>query len=310
MDIDLVYLWVDGSDPAWQAKHNVYTGSTAEQTKTDCKGRYADNEELRYSLRSVEMYAPWIHHVFIVTDSQVPSWLDTSNPKVTVVDHRDILPAACLPCFNSALIEHFLYCIPGLAEHFLYANDDTFINQPVAPVTFFGSDGLPIMRMNRCFSRRLEIWFRTRILKETPGNYTMTIHNSAKLVQQKYGPYYDLKTHHNVDAYRKSNYEETHNTFRKEIEAMLGNHIRSAKDIQRNLYAFTALARKQAYLQVVTQRTSFRFSLQKMKHYKRMERYSPTFFCMNDSERVTDADRERAAAFLAKRFPIKSQFEK
>lgn len=310
MDIDLVYLWVNGNDPAWQARHNAYRGKDDDASKVNCKGRYADNDELKYSLRSMEMYAPWIHHIFIVTDRQTPAWLDTSNPRVTIIDHSDIMPEKCLPCFNSALIEHFLYRIPGLSEHFLYANDDVFVNRPVTPATFFAQDGLPIMRMNRCFPRRLEIWFRTQILREMPGNYTITMHNSAKLVQEKYGHYYDIKTHHNIDAYLRSNYEHVHETFRKDIEATLENHIRSANDIQRNLYAYAALAERQAHLLYVTQRTSFRFSIQKTKHYRRMERYAPTFFCMNDSEQANDEDRRRATAFLDRCFPNKSQYEK
>ena len=68
MDIDLVYLWVDGNDPEWLAKHNACVGKMEAKSATDCKGRYADNDELKYSLRSVEAYAPWIRNVFIVTD--------------------------------------------------------------------------------------------------------------------------------------------------------------------------------------------------------------------------------------------------
>ena len=64
-DIDLVYLWVDGSDPKWQAKRNAFIGETVEGSSTNCKGRYANNDELKYSLRSVEMYAPWIRKIFI-----------------------------------------------------------------------------------------------------------------------------------------------------------------------------------------------------------------------------------------------------
>ena len=132
-EIDLVYLWVNGSDPKWQAKHNACIGKTEANSDVNCDGRYADNDELKYSLRSVDMYAPWIHRIFIVTDDQVPSWLDTSNPKVRIVDHTEIMPSQSLPCFNAALIEHFLWKIPGLSEHFLFANDDMFINRPVTP---------------------------------------------------------------------------------------------------------------------------------------------------------------------------------
>ena len=82
MDIDLVYLWVNGNDPQWQAKRNALIGKTEEKSSANCEGRYANNDELKYSLRSIELYAPWIRKIFIVTDNQIPEWLDTSNPKV------------------------------------------------------------------------------------------------------------------------------------------------------------------------------------------------------------------------------------
>ncbi|MDE6651089.1 MAG: Stealth CR1 domain-containing protein, partial [Paramuribaculum sp.] len=95
--IDLVYLWVNGNDPKWQAKRNEFIGKTQEKSSVNCDGRYADNDELKYSLRSVEKYAQWIRKIFIVTDNQVPQWLDTSNPKIQIVDHKDIMPPQSLP---------------------------------------------------------------------------------------------------------------------------------------------------------------------------------------------------------------------
>ena len=108
MEIDLVYLWVNGSDPVWQEKRNNFIGKTEETSSTTCEGRYADNDELKYSLRSVDMYAPWIRKIFIITDNQIPKWLDTSNPKIKIVDHKEIMPSPSLPCFNSSVIEHFI----------------------------------------------------------------------------------------------------------------------------------------------------------------------------------------------------------
>lgn len=45
-------------------------------------------QELRYSLRSVELYAPWVRRVFIVTNGQIPSWLNLENPRITLVSHQ------------------------------------------------------------------------------------------------------------------------------------------------------------------------------------------------------------------------------
>lgn len=309
-DIDLVYLWVNGNDPAWQAKRNACIGIPKEKSGVNCAGRYADNDELKYSLRSIGKYAPWIHRIFIVTDNQAPAWLDRSHPKIKIVDHRDIMPPVCLPCFNSALIEHFLYKIPDLSEHFIYANDDMFINRPVSPATFFGTDGLPIIRLNRRPFRRWTLLFKEKVLGKSLSNYNITIRNSAELVQKKYGIYFNGKTHHNIDAYLKSSYQHTHNIFRKEIEATYANHVRSANDIQRNIYSYVALAEKQGHLHYVTQKTSFRLHIDNEGNYGKLERYNPLLFCMNDSEYADDRDRQKAAAFLEKRFPEKSEFEK
>lgn len=310
MDVDLVYLWVNGNDPEWQAKRNACIGTAETQRGVNCKGRYADNDELKYSLRSVAQYAPWIHKIYIVTDNQVPSWLDTSNPKVRIVDHKEIMPEICLPCFNSAVIEHFLYNIPGLSEHFLYANDDMFVNRPVKPDDFFAQDGLPIVRFNRRPLRKFTLWFKEKVQGRALSNYVQTIRRSAEMVEKKYGIYYGGKTHHNIDAYLKSDYQHAAQVFDSEIKATFANHVRSASDVQRNIYSYVALAEKRAHLHYVTQRTSFRFHIHRENHYKKLEKYNPMLFCMNDSEFATDEDRKRMADFLSLRFPDKSQFEK
>lgn len=308
-DIDMVYLWVDGNDPSWQAKRNALVGKTDSGQTENCDGRYSDNLELKYSLRSIDLYAPWIRRVFIVTDNQVPEWLDTSNPMIRIVDHTEILPAESLPCFNSNVIEHCLYRIPGLAEHFIYANDDMYLNRPVTPSTFFAPDGLPIMRMNYRPFRKLKFFYREKILGKPVKHYNEAIQNSANLVKSRYGKYFSCKTHHNIDAYLRSSFEHTAEVFKNEIGATMSNHLRSDDDIQRNIYSYVPLAEGRAHLKYVTQHTSFRLQIHKEHHYRRLDRFNPLFFCMNDSEYAADADRRRSAEYLAKRFPDKSRFE-
>lgn len=310
MEIDLVYLWVDGNDPVWQAKRNTYIGRTEEKSSTNCEGRYADNEELKYSLRSAEMYAPWIRQIFIITDNQAPKWLDTSNPRIKIIDHKEIMSPQSLPCFNSNVIEHFICRIPGLSEHFLYANDDMFFNKPVTPDTFFESDGYPIIRFNRRPFRKLTLLFKEKIQGKKLSHYVQAIRNSAELVERKYGIYYGGKTHHNIDSYLKSDCEYVREVFKAEIDATLSNHVRNSNDIQRNIYSYVPLAEKRAHLHYVTQKTSFRLHIQNESHYSKLGRYNPLLFCMNDSEYAQENDRKRAAEFLEKRFPKKSQFEK
>ncbi len=309
-DIDLVYLWVDGSDPKWVEKRNACIGRSEEKSGLNCKGRYADNDELKYSLRSAELYAPWIRRIFIVTDEQTPRWLDTSNPKIRIVDHKEIMPAVCLPCFNSTVIEHHLHKIPGLAERFLFSNDDTFFNRPVAPDDFFAPDGLPIARMNWRPFRKVTLFLREKVLRKSIRYFPMVVRAAALAVERKYGIYYKDKAHHNIDAYLKSDYERMRALFDDEIAPTLGNHVRAANDIQRNLYTYAALAEKRMHRCYVGGRTSFRFHIENKRHYKKLAKYDPLFFCMNDSEYATDADRQRVTAFLSERFAEKSSFEK
>lgn len=310
LPIDMVYLWVDGNDPAWQAKRNHTIGVTEERSAVNCDGRYASHDELLYSLRSVEQYAPWLRRIFIVTDNQVPAWLDTSNPKVRIVDHKEIMPAEALPCFNSSVIEHFLWRIPGLSERFLYANDDMYFGRPVEPGDFFAPDGLPYIRQNRRLLRRQLLWLKSKVSGKKMSHYNRIVQNGAELVHSHYGKYYGAKSHHNIDAYLKSDCEETFDTFSKQLRPTFSNQVRSDNDVQRSLYSYAALARRRAHPLFVTQRTSLRVHIQNPRHYEKLRSYTPMFFCMNDSEYATETDRTRSQEYLAGRFPQKSKFEK
>ncbi len=144
--IDLVYTWVDGSDADWQARR---TGAWARTQPTELSAiaanpsRWINRDELRFSLRSMATHAPWIRNVFIVTDRQVPSWLVTGDPRVRVVDHSEIFPSRdFLPVFNSHAIEARLHHIDGLAEHYLYLNDDMFFGRAAHPEDFFYGNGI------------------------------------------------------------------------------------------------------------------------------------------------------------------------
>jgi hypothetical protein len=163
--VDAVYTWVDGDDPGWRARREATWDRLHPGRRTDAadptsrppgrrpaepglhelaanEARYTCHDELRYSLRSLAAYAPWVRRVYLVTDGQVPPWLAREHPGLTVVDHRDLLDAADLPTFNSHAIEACLHRVPGLAEHYLYLNDDVFFGRPVRPETFFHGNGL------------------------------------------------------------------------------------------------------------------------------------------------------------------------
>ena len=141
--VDIVYLWVDGQDPAWRASHRAAYAQWAIQhpgqlaLHGNVAGRYRDNGELRYNLRALERFFPGHGHVYLVTDRQVPAWLRACEG-LSVIDHRQLMPASALPVFDSAHIESYLHHIPGLAERFLYFNDDVFLGQQFDAGHWFG----------------------------------------------------------------------------------------------------------------------------------------------------------------------------
>ena len=309
--IDLVYLWVDGNDPEWQAKRNAFLGRKVENSSSNFNGRYVNNDELKFSLRSVERYAPWIRKVFIVTDNQKPKWLDISNPKIQIIDQNDILPDKSLPCFNSNVLEHFLYKVPNLSEHFLLSNDDMFFNKTVLPTTFFGKDGFPIIRLNRKPFRRFRWFLREQIFKKPHKLYSKALFNAAELVKHKFGVFYNGLPHHNLDSYLKSEcLRVAEHIFKNEIDLTKMNHFRSANDIQRIVYSYVALAEKRGHLQYVSSKESLHVHIQKDRHYEKLKKFNPTFFCMNDTEYADDNDRMKLKMWLSTRFPEKSKFEK
>lgn len=137
--IDIVIPWVDGSDKNWQAEYVKYS-----ECKTDSVHSfdYKDWGLLKFWFRCLEQNAPWIRKIFFITWGHIPSWLNITNPKLVVVNHRDYIPEKYLPTFSSHVIELNIHRIEGLSEHFIYSNDDVFLTAPTEPTDFF-RNGLP-----------------------------------------------------------------------------------------------------------------------------------------------------------------------
>ena len=140
MDIDFVVLWVDGNDPEWRAEKAKYQGAVTDDSNS--VNRFRDWGLMPYWFRAVEKFTPWVHKIHFVTCGHVPEFLNLDHPKLSHVSHSDFLPQAALPTFSSHAIEMNIHRIPGLAEHFVYFNDDMFPIRPM-PETAFFRDGQP-----------------------------------------------------------------------------------------------------------------------------------------------------------------------
>ena len=140
MNIDVVILWVDGSDPAWLEEKRKYLPPAAKDSAS--ANRYRDWGLLPYWFRCIEKNAPWVRKVHFITWGHVPAFLNLDTPKLNVVKHTDFIPAEYLPTFSSHTIEMNIHRIPDLAEHFIYFNDDMFLMRPMLEEDFF-RNGLP-----------------------------------------------------------------------------------------------------------------------------------------------------------------------
>ena len=141
-DIDMVFSWVDGSDPEFQARRAAQMSQVVVGEGDEAEARIRQIDELKFALRSVNMFAPWIRRIFIATDSVPPPWL-ADHPMITIVPAEEhFSDRAALPTYNSHAVESQLHHIPGLSEHFLYSNDDMFFGRPLKATMFFSPGGV------------------------------------------------------------------------------------------------------------------------------------------------------------------------
>ncbi|GAB3200467.1 hypothetical protein GCM10027062_20130 [Nocardioides hungaricus] len=224
--VDVVYTWVDGGDEAWndaRERRLAELAGTALTRESSGRARFLSRDELRYSMRSVHLFAPWVRRLHLVTAGQVPPWLDTSHPQVRVVDHREILPADALPTFNSHAIETGLHRVPGLTEQWIYLNDDVFLGRPLRPEAFFGPAGQFAAFLSET----------TVGLEDAPGAppYLKAAWNNRRLLRSAFGVAITNNLAHTPHPHRVSVLAEIERRFPDEVAATARAPFRSDTDL-------------------------------------------------------------------------------
>jgi hypothetical protein len=305
--IDVVITWVDGSDPAWIAKradvlHTPYHEEAANAS------RYRNRDELRYALRSIRMYAPWVRTIFLVTDGQRPSWMESGVPGLQIVDHRDIFTdPGVLPTFNSHAIETQLHHIDGLSEHFLYFNDDMMLGAEVTPQTFFYANGLTKYFLSKVNEPAGE---------PAPTDVPVTIagKNNRRVLRQDFGTSLTQKMKHVPYSLRRSVLAEIEARYPAEIRATASSRTRGADDISllSSFYQYYAFSTGRAvpgsieYIYVDLVKNTARRSLGLL-----LARRDVEAFCLNSTRAGKDeVSAAEMSAFLDDYFPVRSQFER
>ncbi|MEN9368498.1 MAG: hypothetical protein RL489_2856 [Pseudomonadota bacterium] len=220
--IDIVYTWVNKDDPAWQDQWNA----TFPEEPCD-PDRFTSSDELRYSIRSVLKYAPWVRNIHVVTNCMPPDYLDLTHPRLKWVSHEDIFPdPSVLPTFNSHAIEACLHRVPGLAEQFIYFNDDVFLNQPCYPQHFFDAAGRSI-----AYLESYGMVTPGENNADTP-DYLVAARNSARLLAEVFPHYRPRQLHAHVPhSLRRSVLQELDDTFPDAFARTRAARLRSATDI-------------------------------------------------------------------------------
>jgi hypothetical protein len=225
--IDAVYTWVDGSDPVWIARRDeaLAEGGRPAHRQAANDSRFYSRDELRYSLRSLEAYAPWIRTVWLVTDDQVPDWLNRAHPRLRVVSHRELFgDRGRLPTFNSHAIETQLHRIEGLAEHFLYFNDDVFLGRPLTPLHFFEANGTP-----RFFPSSAKVGLGAHQPEDPP--VVAAAKNNRRLIEASFGRLIVHRLRHVPHPQRRSLLQEIAQRYPAEIAATAGHQFRHPDDV-------------------------------------------------------------------------------
>ena len=239
-NISFVYTWVDGSDINLGYIKSKYNGGNREVNSRD---RSAD--ELQYSLRSLKKYLPWHNGtIFIVTDNQIPKWLDVNDNQIKIINHGEIIPKYINPTFDSSTIECFLDNIPGISDIFIYLNDDFFFNNYVHPSFFFTSEEF----IPKIYRTNAEIIDKDKVenfIKENDIHriYGASVYFTYKIIYEYFDrnfTYYHLA--HSAYICYRSFFKPFREFFEEELKVVLSYRFRSPyKPITLYLYQMLLL---------------------------------------------------------------------
>jgi hypothetical protein len=308
--IDLVFSWVDGSSAEFQRARAARMASYVVGEGDDSEARFRQIDELKYALRSVHLFAPWIRRIFIATDSPAPAWL-ADHPKVTIVRSEEFFAdPEVLPTHNSHAVEAQLHRIPGLAEHFLYSNDDMFFGRPLQPSLFFSPGGV---------SKFVEATTRIGLGDNDPARsgHDNAARVNRRLLRERFGRTTTRHLEHCAAPLRVSIMNELEAEFPEDFRRTAASRFRSASDISvtNSLYHYYALvtghAVEQRQAKVTYVETTLRRSLNQLDRLLR--RRDQDMFCLNDGSRPELSVEERTTAvteFLERYFPIPAPWER
>ena len=334
MDVDIVVLWVDGSDPNWLKEKNQYSSDMIDDSNSD--NRFRDWGLMKYWFRGIEQNAPWIRTIHFVTWGHLPEFLKVDHPKIHIVRHQDYIPSEWLPTFSSHALEMNIHRIPGLANHFIYFNDDTYLLCPMEKRDFF-QEGMPCAQATEIplgFIGKPEVWTfaaandmgvinkhfsKNKLNKETRRKFLSSHYNwydnvrteSLRILFPNY--FTGFKSFHCPAAFLKETFEELWME-EPELLRLTSNHkFRDKEDVNQWLAQWWQLA-KGKFSPRKSNTCNFVIQSDRINAIcKAIENGQYEMISISDPENM-DYDFEKAKMCLQKafekRFSVKSSFEK
>jgi hypothetical protein len=249
-----------------------------------------------------------VRKIWVVTAGQRPEWLVADDERISIVDHADILPTDALPTFNSHAIEAALHHIDGLAEQFVYFNDDMFVARPARPELFFTPNGLA-----RVFSSDAR----------PPGiedDSTLAVDTGARrgreLLAERFGRVVTAKPFHSPYPLLRSACAAMEREFPEAIARTQNSRFRAPTDVSTaaSFAQHYALATQRAvpgevateYVHVESGRLTWH--LDRIRHGDDLDT-----FCINETSDLAGGHAEREqqiADFFDEVFPVEAPWEK
>jgi hypothetical protein len=310
--VDVVYTWVDASDDEWLRAHSRYSPETTFDESANNVERYIDRAELRYSMRSIWMFAPFVRHIYIVTAGQRPAWLK-HHPQVTIIHHDEIFPdRSALPTFNSHAIESCLHRIAGLSENFVYFNDDVFLGRETSAGDFFSMGRLAKVRL----SPRAFIYSGRPVESAIPTDWAA--YNSTRLIERDFGLSFNRRLLHVPFPLKRGVIRQIEERYADEMEATRRSRFRATTDVAlaSMLAHYYGIATRHAvewessscdYVYVNTGRADAE------RRYATVLDRRPRFFCLNvtrDRDFPLREQQDMLARFMEEVFPVRAPWER
>ena len=273
--------------------------------------RYRDWECLKYWFRAIEKNCKWVNKVFLILacESQIPKWLDTSNPKLRIVYHNEYIPKDLLPTFNAGTIELFIGNIKDLSDNYVYCNDDYYFLNPTNADMFFDENNTPIYQNG---PEKL-VKFGNDLLSESDGTFYKMLNNGMDLQLRIVGckaKWYNID---HLPVSHKKNFEkkiidENYEVF---IKANISSKFRHKDNFTNHIYV-CLYKDLEPYILANVYKNSKYVTVRKDTNFKLYEKCD--MVCFNDTEQLSQKDfykvKQNMIYFFEDIFPQKSSYEK